>query len=226
MDFFENVGAALPLKDQVYNQLKLQIILGNLKPGTRLSMLELANSMNVSRAPVREALSMLNKDGLVTITPRKQAIVAGVSKNSITMIGEIRLMLESYAAKQSTWAIPNERLSEVATMLHKVLESPEDVNNYVKSDLAIHELLYNYTGCDLLRDILTMVKQHSLRIRYLPENTSLNKNEIVIQSTHEHLAIIKALQERDETAVYAAIRKHLENSSARALDIPEQNQDN
>lgn len=222
MEFFENIGAALPLKDQVYNQLKLQIILGNFKPGKRLSMLELASSMNVSRAPVREALSMLNKDGLVTITPRKQAIVAEVSKNSIKMIGEIRLMLESYAAKQSTWSIPNERLSEVETMLRKVLESPEDVLNYVKSDLAIHELLYNYTGCDLLRDMLTMVKQQSLRIRYLPENAALNKSEIVIQSTHEHLKIIKALQERNEAEVYATIKNHLENSSNRALEISEQ----
>ncbi|TWH46199.1 MULTISPECIES: GntR family transcriptional regulator [Sporomusa] len=221
MEIFENIGAALPLKDQVYNQLKLQIILGNLEPGTRLSMLELADSMNVSRAPVREALSMLSKDGLVTITPRKQAVVADVSKNSIKMIGEIRLMLESYAAKQSTWTIPSERLLEVETMLRKVLDTPTDVISYVKSDLAIHELLYNYTGCDLLRDILTMVKQHSLRIRYLPEDKALNKSEIVIQSTQEHLEIINSLKKRNETEVYNAIKHHLENSNTRALSTPE-----
>jgi DNA-binding GntR family transcriptional regulator len=66
-----------------------------------------------------------------------------------------------------------------------------------------------------------MVKQQSLRIRYLPENNSLNKSEIVIRSTHEHLEIINALKKRDEEEVYTAIKRHLEKSSSRALATPE-----
>ncbi|HDK25905.1 MAG TPA: GntR family transcriptional regulator, partial [Candidatus Atribacteria bacterium] len=82
-EYFEDLGNNLSLKDRVYQNIKLQIIRGNLKPGTRLLEEELSKAMNISRAPIREALNRLEKEGFVTITPRKGAVVAHITAQMI-----------------------------------------------------------------------------------------------------------------------------------------------
>jgi DNA-binding GntR family transcriptional regulator len=217
MENLQDLGTTPPLKDQVYRIIKLQIILGKLKPGSRISMLELATAMNVSRAPVREALSMLNKDGLVTIVPRKQAFVSEVSRKDLQMIADLRLMLEPYAARKSTPLIPEEKLREVEQKLQHVLDNPSDFAAYVNSDLEFHELLYTHTGYNLLKDIMLMVKQHSLRLRYLAEEEESNRKDIVVRSTQEHLDILRAAKERNAERVSELVAVHLRNANARAL---------
>ena len=66
-----NFGSSPSLKQLVYDNLKERIIQGELKPGTRLREEDLSTDMNISRAPIREALNMLERDGFTTIVPRK-----------------------------------------------------------------------------------------------------------------------------------------------------------
>ena len=70
-EYFEDLGHYLSLKDRVYQNIKFKIMNGNLKPGIRLFEEELAKTMNISRAPIREAFNRLEKEGFVTIIPRK-----------------------------------------------------------------------------------------------------------------------------------------------------------
>ena len=93
-DSFVDLGNTMLLKDRVYKTLKTEIILGHFKAGQRLNMLELANSMNISSAPIREALNMLCKDGFVILNPRKQAIVAESSLDGWRVLTDLRRMLE------------------------------------------------------------------------------------------------------------------------------------
>ena len=79
MDF----SSSPSLKQLVYDNLKERIINGELKPGTRLREEDLSTEMNISRAPIREALNMLERDGFTMIVPRKGAIVAEVMKEDI-----------------------------------------------------------------------------------------------------------------------------------------------
>ena len=76
----QNLGSKPSLKQLVYDNLRDQIIQGKLEPGMKLTEDELAQSMNISRAPIREALNMLERDGFAKIIPRKGAVVAGISR--------------------------------------------------------------------------------------------------------------------------------------------------
>ena len=82
-EYFEDLGNYLSLKDRVYQNIKYQIIIGTLKPGTRLPEEELSKIMNISRAPIREAFNRLEKEGFVTIIPRKGAAVSKITARSI-----------------------------------------------------------------------------------------------------------------------------------------------
>jgi len=62
---FENLGNYLSLKDRVYQNIKFQIIIGTLKPGTRLPEEELSKAMKISRTPIREAFNRLEKEGFL-----------------------------------------------------------------------------------------------------------------------------------------------------------------
>ena len=65
-----------PLREIVYEELKMQILTGKIVPGTRMMEVELAEDMGVSRTPIREAIRKLEKEGLVTIEPRRGASVS------------------------------------------------------------------------------------------------------------------------------------------------------
>ena len=68
-----------PLREIVYEELKRQIMVGEIAPGTRMMEVELAEEMGVSRTPVREAIRKLEKEGLVTIEPRRGAYASDIS---------------------------------------------------------------------------------------------------------------------------------------------------
>ena len=79
-----------PLREIVYEQLKMQILTGKITPGTRMMEVELADEMGVSRTPVREAIRKLEKEGLVTIEPRRGAYASDISVKDMLDTLEVR----------------------------------------------------------------------------------------------------------------------------------------
>ena len=89
----------LPLRDVVFRALRQAILRGELKPGERLMEIRLANQLGVSRTPIREAIRMLELDGLVIMVPRKGAQVAQITEKDLNDVLEVRLGLEELAVK-------------------------------------------------------------------------------------------------------------------------------
>ncbi len=201
------------LKDKVYDTLKTEIILGRFKAGERLNILELASAMNISSAPIREALNMLNQDGFVVLTPRKKAIVSEVSLQDYNVVMELRLMLEPYAAKNSKGKIPQKNIDDVRKQLGAVCKNPEDKYLYIASDIALHKLLHLYSGSALLSDILSTTKEHSLRLRYCVEELAdeNKKADFVIATTNEHLQILDWIETGTPDQIYQCVKQHLGN---------------
>lgn len=210
---YVNLGETTSLKDKVYETLKMDIIMGKFKAGEQLNILELAGAMNISSAPIREALSMLHQDGFVVLNPRKKAVVSqGTAKDS-QVVTELRRTLEPYAAKISVGGIPQSEIDRVRAQLEAVLGAPGDMQAYINSDLALHELLHAHAGSPVLSDIMTTLKEQSLRLRYCVENVAEGdqKSGFITTSTKEHLQILDALQEGDPDQVYDCVRRHLDN---------------
>lgn len=91
MDDLElNMNAYLPLRDVVFSTLREAILKGELKPGERLMELQLAEKMGVSRTPIREAIRMLEQEGLAVTIPRRGAQVAGMTEKDMEDALEIR----------------------------------------------------------------------------------------------------------------------------------------
>ena len=94
-----NMDAFLPLRDVVFNTLREAILKGDLKPGERLMELQLAAQLGVSRTPIREAIRMLEQEGLAVTVPRKGAEVAKMTLKGMEDVLEIREALDILACQ-------------------------------------------------------------------------------------------------------------------------------
>ena len=212
---YKNLGNSQTLKDKVYLNLKELIITGKIKPGSRLPEEELSKKMKISRAPIREALNMLEREGFATIIPRKGAIVSEVTLEMVQDVWEMRRVLETYAAKSSIHLIPDSEIERIEKMVHKVSENPKDLALYVKCDLALHEMLYKYKDNQYLTDYISSTASHSLRVRYFVEYYDTFSTEAVAEVCKDHLAIIEALKERNPDKVYTTVENHVLSSQRR-----------
>lgn len=216
-----DIGITPPLKILVYENLRDRIVNGELRPGTHLLEQNLSQEMNVSRAPLREAINMLERDGLATIIPRKGAIVTVFTKEDILHIWEMRQILEPHAAVLAMPNITNEDLDNLENMLRQVQADVTNMDLYTQSDLETHDLYYRRLGNKYMKSTLYNLKMRSLCIRWPAERHDI-RNQAVAQpviskATEEHVRILEALRKRDEKAVYDAVEQHLIASCKRNL---------
>lgn len=204
------------LKQVVYEKLQHMIIRGELTPGMRLTEEELSQTMNISRAPIREALNMLERDGFVKIIPRKGAIVAESSEKDSIDIWKCRLAMEPFAAKEACGQIPKEKIEEALEHI-AALENKYSFEKYIESDLEVHELYYTYLDNDYMRSILNNLKAHSVRARWLQEREQPD-TKTAKQSIREHKIILEAFLHEDADAAFKAVQKHIRNAAARMFE--------
>jgi DNA-binding GntR family transcriptional regulator len=215
-EYFENLGNYLSLKDRVYQNIKFQIIRGTLKPGARLPEEELSKAMNISRAPIREAFNRLEKEGFVTIIPRKGAAVSKVTAQAIENIFEIRESLESLAVKKSIGKISIEKLEKVGESFKNYINKSSNAENciqYLALDKKFHDLLSQNCGNKKLIELLANLQE---QIHWL-RNISL-KRITFAGSVKEHLAIIEALKKDDEELINKVLLQHLERAKRSSLE--------
>lgn len=213
-----DLGSNPSLKQLVYQNLRDDIIRGEYQPGERLTEELLSVQMNVSRAPIREAFNMLERDGFVRIAPRRGAFVTEVDNTDIDYIWEIRLLLEPYAAKESIDLIPRTDLEAIKADLEKALENPDNMQLYMDTDLRVHEMISDYQPNRFLKEMIQNIKAHSLRLRWATEyEKPETQKQITTDATNEHMQIIKAFLARDGEAVYQAVKTHIENAKKRLI---------
>ncbi len=158
-----------PLREIVYEELKRQILVGEIAPGTRMMEVELAEDMGVSRTPVREAIRKLEKEGLVTIEPRKGAYASNIAIKDIVDVLEVRAGLEGMASAIVSGRITDEQKVELSRVVEKYEQAveDEDIEQMIKYDEMFHSLIASYSGNKTLMQVHSTVQELALRFRYI-----------------------------------------------------------
>lgn len=207
------------IKDQIYTALKRDIVTGKMKPGDPINILALTNKMNTSAAPLREALNLLARDGLVTLVPRRHAVVSEITEKDMVTAMEMRLLLEPYAIENSIDDIPKAEIDRIRAILNRVLLDPSDFEGYIDSDQALHTLLFRFSDSSVIRKTLSVLTDCSLPTRYYAEIYGNFEDEMrrqtVTSSTWEHLAILDAIEQHDISAVKDLVCRHIKNGTER-----------
>ncbi len=191
--------------DMVCCLVREDIIKGILRPGTRLIISNVAKQYDVSEIPVREAFQNLIQDGFIAPLPNAGFVVSALSKTDVREIFEIRVVLESLAARQAVQYISNsdiDRLEEIVEQAKEYLRTL-DFDQYWKINRQFHHSIYKFCGNERLYN--TIIDLYSLSTRYPSYYT---KPEELEKSIREHYVILDAYRRRDADLVEKLTRSH------------------
>lgn len=205
--------------DRAYAALRDEILDGELAPGAPLAELEQAARLGVSRTPIREALSRLIADGLVTARSPRNLVVTELSEERIRNVYELRQALETDAAAiaarrgdLAAFAALRERLAEAPALL----EGPDEEAGIAAYFAVVDELdaAIDDAGANpIFSDALASARLHSARIRRLAQHDPARLRD----AAAEHLLVVDAILDRDPELAAHATHVHLHRSLRSAL---------
>jgi len=212
--YLENFKNNLTLKDRVYNNIKSQIILGNIKPDNRLLEKELSEAMGISRGPIREALSKLEKDGFVESNPRKGFTVTNITSQEIEDILEEREVLEQFVIKKTFKNIDQiklkaleDELKEKLSEITKIVYSGKKIQkNHFFLDSKFHNFFTQGCGNKKIIETLGNLQDHIHRLQ-----SFVYKRSFFEISTREHLEIIAVIKKKDFNLFSKKLNQHGKN---------------
>ena len=206
----------MPLRDVVFHTLRRGIMQGDLKPGERLMEIKLANRLGVSRTPIREAIRMLELEGLVVMIPRKGAQVAEITEKDLKDVLEVRMGLEELAVKFACQRITEEQLDNLYHASRKFEEAVkrEDLTELAQADVDFHDLIYKATGNERLVQLLNNIREQMYRYRV----EYLKDEEIRGSLVQEHDTLLEKLSQRDLEGAKQVTQSHIERQQAYILE--------
>ena len=197
-----------PLREMVYEELKRQILTGAIVPGTRMMEVDLAEEMGVSRTPIREAIRKLEKEGLVTIEPRRGAYASMISTQDMVEILEVRQDLEglaAYFAASRMSPVQMEELKEVADHYNAAVKEGS-MQDMIRYDTQFHRLIVDSCNNKILVNMVEQLQELVLRFRYIYYDNFKRADNMPA----EHREIIEAIASGDEDRARAAADVHID----------------
>lgn len=203
------------LSQQIYDHLLSLIVSRDLPVGTLLQERKLAEALEVSRTPAREALYRLESEGFISRQPGNSLIVREFSTRELIEILHVRILLEAEAVSLAIGRIKEDKLDEIEKEVMRLIKTASPVaEDDWKIDSLLHETIAQASGNTLLAKM-------SLELRLKTRMFNLNRVPSRFHVGHqEHLEIIRAIRNGDREAAVIAVRAHLEgvrDSIIRAL---------
>jgi DNA-binding GntR family transcriptional regulator len=198
------------IRKRVYDVVREGILNGEYPAGYRMVESRLAKEIKTSRTPVREALHMLEMEGLLESIPRVGYRVKPIEWEEVEEICQIRAVNETLAAK---WAMQRISNKEIEALEKNVAVAEEEVLKgkpkfFVESDAEFHDILARASGSKRLLELCQLLRRHMLRYRI----ESLYLRETALKAIDGHRRILDCFKKRDEKGIEEAICQHLEQS--------------
>jgi DNA-binding GntR family transcriptional regulator len=198
----------------VRNQVRQAIEQGKFKPGDRMRETDVADWLKVSRTPVREALRLLEAEGLLTFVPWRGVIVAELDRQQIVELYKVRAALEGLAAGLAARHISDAELEMLEVLLNKCehcKDQAEIASLNRRFHAGVHAASHNRyltQQLNVLRSALALLKGTTYSVPGRPA-----------AANDEHRAILAALRARDESGAEAAARRHMHNAEVARLTM-------
>lgn len=201
------------LAEQAYESIRDSIISLELEPGQMVSEFELANRLGVSRTPVREAFRTLMLEELIEILPQRGVRIALISERKVEEARFVRECLEVNAFQMVArlWDSKKEKFKRVEERIRFLFHEQEaalrqeNPLQFLQLDEDFHRKVLELTGNHTLLTVITNMRGHLNRVRYL----SLEEFGTMANLVNEHEAILDAIVTNDDEKVGKLLEHHL-----------------
>ena len=195
------------LVEDITSYLRKHIVDGTLRQGEKLSETSLQKRFGTSRSPIREALRILEREGLVAIFPRRGAFVSNITREDLVDTTIVRANLEALAAKLALTHITNNDLKKMERLLKNMEEELNEysITKFTTTHHEFHETFILRCKNRVLIDILGKLRRQYLR----HEVTSIYFLNNFENAASGHLKIVKAFKNRDAQEVENVVKDHI-----------------
>lgn len=196
------------VQEMVYRTLRDKIVSMELKPGTIISTQEIADSMSVSRTPVREAFIRLQREELLDVAPQRSTMVSKINMNRVYQERFIREALEIEAMQKFVEVATAESLNRMRRNIEKQYAAIAEQRyiDFLELDNAFHQAAFTETHEDLGRSIVQQMNGHYDRIRLI----SAWEGQIVSAAMQEHERYVDYIERKDTARARKLLRTHLQ----------------
>ena len=202
------------LSEWAYETLLDRMLSKELVPGTVLLERVLGEYLQISRTPIREALTRLESEGFVTRHTGRLLIVREIPVQELMEIFHVRSILEVDGIALATERLSGEKLAEIRQLFESQMRGPiPDGGNHWDADDLLHGSIADASGNKVLANLVRNLRRKTrmFSLKRMPDR--------FVPGSEEHLAIITALENRDASAARTAMALHLENSKRSILQI-------
>jgi DNA-binding GntR family transcriptional regulator len=208
---------AAPLREQIYQLIRRMIVTGLLRPGDTIHEMTIADRLDLSRTPVREAIKRISDEGLVEVRAQSGTFVAPITAREVEEAYLIRTALELESVRRAATAFAEEhrRRLEAVTAAHRAALDRGDYAEAIARDDDFHRAIAEINGLHRLWRAVDLSKAQMDRCRYL----SLPQPGHADATIRQHEAIVEALAANDAEAAHAAMKHHLDTSLGNSLSV-------
>ncbi len=212
-------GTYTPMSQQVADVIRKEIFSGKLKSGQPIRQEAFAERLGMSRIPVREALTLLESEGLVTIRPHSGARVAVTDYDECMEIYRIRERLEPLAFGESVLHVEDDSIEELAALEDTIESLTHNHARWIEADREFHIACYQSSGLPRLLRAIQTYWNTTQQYRRIVLSTFSADDFVCYQG--EHRLMIDAMRSRNVRAGEDVVRMHLERSRLRLAAHPE-----
>jgi DNA-binding GntR family transcriptional regulator len=202
-----------------YHYLVDEIRSGRLRGGTHVVADRVAQTLGISRMPVREAIRQLASEGFMTIRSNRGAVVTSLGRDEIAELYEMRAVLEGFAMRLVAERIDAQGLEEAEIALQRLDRARGDVEWFITAHDQFHDVLLGYCPRPRLVDEIRRIRQATepyLRMTLRVSDTAIRN------TTREHAEVIAQIRSRDPDVAEAGMREHVLRIDVEELSVPEE----
>lgn len=198
------------MREKVYDTLKQMIIDGVIKPGERIIETEYSNKFQISRTPIREAIRMLELEGLVESQTTGGVIVKTLTREEISEIYKIRIALESLILEEIIKKINNQDIKKLEKVLKNTKKAFEvkDIEKVFSLFTEFNQILYDIASLPKVTGMINNINLYLKRFRKLSIDNPSRKEE----AFEDHVQILEAIKNKELSTAISINRMHLEKS--------------
>ena len=193
------------LRKKIRNYIQHQIASGRFQAGDRIVETQLAKELNVSQAPVREAILELAAMGILEERPYSGSFVRKLTAEDVEDIYNTRAFLDEYAARQAARNITDQQLSEMEELLHRMDEA-EDYQDLAEMDMEFHAMVVDAAGSPALKRTWENLRL----VEWTELSAAVTKNTLE-ELARQHWRMYQLLKQRADHAAGAYMFMHIKN---------------